>query len=87
MGWSSKLGVFYTVICILDLGDVKTMFRATYSGVYDVGTVSFRIGTRLNPSNKMQTRLLSKKSPTGSTERTPKPRYLIALVTFLGVHW
>ena len=26
----------------------------------------------------------SKKSPTGPTERTPKPGYLIALVTFLG---
>ena len=30
---------------------------------------------------------LSKKSPTEPTERTPKPGYLIALVTFLGVRW
>ena len=29
----------------------------------------------------------SKKSPTGPTERTPKPEYLIALATYLGVHW
>ena len=29
----------------------------------------------------------SKKSPTGPTERTPKPEYLIVLVTFLGVRW
>ena len=29
----------------------------------------------------------SKKSPTGPTERTPKPQYLIALATSLGVRW
>ena len=29
----------------------------------------------------------SKKSPTGPTERTPKPEYLIALATYLGVRW
>ena len=29
----------------------------------------------------------SKKSPTGPTERTPKPEYLIALATSLGVRW
>ena len=32
-------------------------------------------------------RLLSKKSPTGPTERTPKPEYLLALATYLGVRW
>ena len=32
-------------------------------------------------------RSLSKKSPTGPTERTPKPEHLIALVTSLGVRW
>ena len=31
--------------------------------------------------------ILSKKSPTGPTERTPKPEYPIALVTSLGVRW
>ena len=30
---------------------------------------------------------LSKKSPTGPAERTPKPEYLIALATYLGVRW
>ena len=30
---------------------------------------------------------VSKKSPTGPTERTPEPEYLIALVTYLGVRW
>ena len=30
---------------------------------------------------------ISKKSPTGPTERTPKPEYLIALATSLGVRW
>jgi len=30
---------------------------------------------------------LSKKSPTGPTERTPRPEYLIALATYLGVRW
>ena len=30
---------------------------------------------------------LSKKSPTGPTERTPKPEDLIALATYLGVRW
>ena len=30
---------------------------------------------------------MSKKSPTGPTEWTPKPEYLIALATYLGVHW
>ena len=29
----------------------------------------------------------SKKSPTGPTERTPKPEYLITLATYLGVRW
>ena len=29
----------------------------------------------------------SKKSPTGPTERTPKPEYLISLATYLGVRW
>ena len=29
----------------------------------------------------------SKKSPTGPTERTPQPEYLIALATSLGVRW
>ena len=29
----------------------------------------------------------SKKYPTGPTERTPKPEYLIALATYLGVRW
>ena len=29
----------------------------------------------------------SKKSPTGPTERTPKPEYLIALATYLGARW
>ena len=29
----------------------------------------------------------SKKSPTGPTERTPKPEYLIALAIYLGVRW
>ena len=29
----------------------------------------------------------SKKSPTGLTERTPKPDYLIAPATHLGVRW
>ena len=31
--------------------------------------------------------VMSKKSPTGPTERTPKPEYLIALATSLGVRW
>ena len=30
---------------------------------------------------------VSKKSPTGPTERTPKPECLIALATYLGVRW
>ena len=30
---------------------------------------------------------VSQKSPTGPTERTPKPEYLIALTTYLGVRW
>ena len=30
---------------------------------------------------------LSKKSPTGPSEWTPKPEYLIALAPYLGVHW
>ena len=29
----------------------------------------------------------SKKSPTGPAERTPEPKYLIALATYLGVRW
>ena len=31
--------------------------------------------------------LISKKSPTGRIERTPKPEYLIALATCLRVRW
>ena len=34
-----------------------------------------------------ESKTYSKKSPTGPTERTPKPEYLIALVTYLGVRW
>ena len=30
---------------------------------------------------------LSKKSPTGPTEQTPKPEYLITLAILLGVRW
>ena len=30
---------------------------------------------------------VSKKSPIGPTERTPKPEYLLALATSLGVRW
>ena len=29
----------------------------------------------------------SKKSPTGPTERTPKPEYLVSLAPYLGVRW
>ena len=29
----------------------------------------------------------SKKSPTGPSERTPKPEYLVTLATYLGVRW
>ena len=31
--------------------------------------------------------IISKKSPTGPTEWTPKPEYLIALAPYLGVRW
>ena len=34
-----------------------------------------------------QLTISSKKSPTGPTERTPKPEYLVALPTYLGVCW
>ena len=41
-----------------------------------------------HPRNWHQTWKLSKKSPTGPTERTPKPEYLtIGLATYLGVRW
>ena len=36
------------------------------------------------PSKSMS---VSKKSPTGPTDQTPKPEYLIALATYLGVRW
>ena len=36
---------------------------------------------------KKRGNLLSKKSPTGPTERTPNPEYLIALAIDLGVRW
>ena len=41
----------------------------------------------LPKQNTKDTETLSKKSPTGPTERTPKPEYLIALATYLGVRW
>ena len=31
--------------------------------------------------------VISKKSPTGPTQRTPKPEYLIGVATSLGVRW
>ena len=31
--------------------------------------------------------VFSKKSPTGPIERIPKPEYLVALATYLGVRW
>ena len=42
------------------------------------------VGTQ---SSDTQTIHVSKKSPTGPTERTPKPQYLIDLATSLGVRW
>ena len=41
----------------------------------------------LEDAVKEQLDSMSKKSPTGPTERTPKPEYLIALATSLGVRW
>ncbi len=38
-------------------------------------------------SVRVKKMLMSKKSPTGPTERTPKPKYLIAFATYLGVRW
>ena len=34
-----------------------------------------------------QNYLKSKKSPTGPTERIPKPEYPVALATYLGLRW
>ena len=39
-----------------------------------------------NPTPKKNIQI-SKKSPTGPTEQTPKPEYLIALAPSLGVRW
>ena len=39
------------------------------------------------PTKLANFQAVSKKSPTGPTERTPKPEYLIALATSLGVRW
>ena len=36
---------------------------------------------------KKNTLINSRKTQTGVTERTPKPEYLIALATYLGVRW
>ena len=35
----------------------------------------------------LEFQIFSRKSPTVSTERTPKPEYLISLATYLGVGW
>ena len=49
--------------------------------------------TKLNNEHRMKLPIgipmldQSKKSPTGPTERTPKPEYLIALAPYLGVRW
>ena len=49
---------------------------------------SYGIGkTHLQVSAGALNNHVSKKSPTGPTERTPKPEYLIALPTYLGVRW
>ena len=42
---------------------------------------------QLNLDTNGETFGLSKKSPTGPTEQTPKPEHLIALATYLGVRW
>ena len=50
---------------------------------YTIGIFCIRI-----PNNEVTFPMLtSKKSPTGPTERTPKPEYVIALATYLGVRW
>ena len=54
---------------------------------HTIGTSQFR-NDPANPSFQLLSfcsRLFSKKFPTGPTERTPKPEYLIALATYLGV--
>jgi len=43
--------------------------------------------TRKLPKSIVWNRVIPKKSPTGPTERTPKPEYLISLATYLGVRW
>ena len=44
--------------------------------------------TILGPKEKnLKPYIISKKSPTGPTVWTPKPKYLIAPATYLGVRW
>ena len=45
------------------------------------------LGSLRSFCRKKTDNLLSKKSPTGPTERTPNPEYLIALAIDLGVRW
>ena len=42
---------------------------------------------RSQSKSKKKGNVLAKKSPTGPAERTPKPEYVIALATYLGVRW
>ena len=48
------------------------------------GNMGTNIAKKTSPNKHTQ---VSKKSPTGPAERTPKPEYLLALATYLGVRW
>ena len=81
----------YVYIYILCNGGWETQFlfrRAIFNGQ---GCVSFRAGGIEQQhgirANGMESTCISKKSPTGPAERTPKPENLIALATSLGVRW
>ena len=80
--WVRSLAIKRVAWCEL-LGSVKTLGNHDEKNCLslesrDNGIVNHQL-LGMNPN--------SKKSPTGPTERTPKPEYLIALATYLGVRW
>ena len=58
---------------------------------YFFGWIEIQLTSSCNPQQRMQLHFwsiyFSKKSPTGPTEWTPKPEYLITLAPYLGVRW
>ena len=71
------------VVSITDKTERTPMRLRPTEDTWVLGPLPWQLGA-FGANNDM---FHSKKSPTGPTERTPKPEYLISLAPYLGVRW